>query len=90
MALFGFGTRRPPVDQGARDAVIAWVRRLAGFDTGVLVKVNEIVCADPACPGMETVILVMAPRRPTQAFKVARPLAEVTQADVAAALHADP
>jgi hypothetical protein len=34
---------------------------------------NEIVCPDPACPGTETVILVMVPSRPTRACKVAAP-----------------
>ena len=49
---------------------------------------NEIVCADPACPGTETVILVMAPGRPARAVKVAKPMAAVTEADVASALAA--
>lgn len=87
MALFGFGGRRPPVDTSARDAVAAWVRRIGRLEADVLVKVSEIVCADPACPGMETVILVMRPGHPTRAVKVARALPEVTEDDVAAALH---
>ncbi|NEU12291.1 hypothetical protein G3T14_09110 [Methylobacterium sp. BTF04] len=86
MALFGFGTRRPPTDQGARMAVADWVRALGGFDAAVVIKVNEIVCADPACPGTETIILVLVPGRPARAVKVARPVSEVTQADVALAL----
>ena len=90
MALFGFGTRRPPADQGAREAVIGRVRRIGAFDEGVIVKVSEIVCADLACPGMETVILIMVPGHPTRAVKLARAMAEVTDADLAAALHPDP
>ncbi len=48
--------------------------------------VNEIACNDPGCPGIETVILVMEPGRKTRAVKVARPLDEVTEQDIRAAL----
>ena len=50
------------------------------------VTVNEIVCLDPGCPGTETVILVMAAGRKTRAAKVAKPVREVTEDDVAGAL----
>jgi hypothetical protein len=50
------------------------------------VSVNEIVCADPACPGSETVILVMAPGRRSVALKVQKPMAETTEDDVAEVL----
>ncbi|KQP42531.1 hypothetical protein ASF49_01385 [Methylobacterium sp. Leaf104] len=86
MALFGFGTRRPAADQGAREAIVAWVRHHGGLADPVVVKASEIVCADPVCPGTETVILILAPGRPTRAVKVARPMPEVTEADVIAAL----
>lgn len=90
MALFGFGTRRPPAGQEARDAVIARVRRLGAFGPEIIVKASEIVCADPACPGLETVILILVPARPTRAIKVARAMADVTEADVAEALRSPP
>lgn len=41
--------------------------------------VNEIICADPACPGTETVILVMVPGEKTKAFKAQMPMAELTR-----------
>lgn len=83
MAIFGFG-RRPAAEAQVRERVEAWARERLG--PGDVVKVNEILCPDPACPGLETVILVMAPGRRTRAVKVGRPAAEVTQADVAQAL----
>lgn len=85
MALFGFGNRRPPADQGARAAIVDWVRRCGGLEAAVTVKASEIVCADPACPGIETVILILAPGRPTRALKVPRSLPEVTESDIVAA-----
>jgi hypothetical protein len=50
------------------------------------IAVNEILCNDPGCPGIETVVLVMIPGQKTRALKVQKPLAEVTEADVAAML----
>ena len=84
MALLGFGRRREPADDTARRRVEEWVRDLVEPET--VVKVNEILCPDPSCPGLETIILVMRPGRKTQAAKVAKPLAEVTRAEVQAAL----
>ena len=46
------------------------------------VTVNEIICTDPACPGSETVILVMAPGRRSVALKVQKPMTETTAADL--------
>jgi len=48
--------------------------------------VNEIACLDPACPGVETVILVMEPGRKTRAYKIARALDAVTKQDIRNAL----
>lgn len=86
MALFGFGGKRPRADEGIRAAIVAWTRAAGGFDAATVVKVNEIVCADPACPGTETVILVMVPGRPARAVKVAREMRAVTEVDVVSAL----
>src|SRR3954466_8330656 len=37
---------------------------------GTALTVNEIACLDPACPGVETVILVMEPGRKTSTHKM--------------------
>jgi hypothetical protein len=94
VALFGFGRPRPggagrgADHDGDRDRVVAWVREAAGYGESVVVKVNEIVCADPACPGFETVILVMASGERSVARKIAKPLTEIAQADVVRAIRA--
>ncbi|KQP88377.1 hypothetical protein ASF57_09380 [Methylobacterium sp. Leaf117] len=82
MALLGFGARRPPADQAARAAIVAWVRRCGALPDSAVVKASEIVCADPACPGLETVILIMVSGRPTRAIKVVRAMPEITEADI--------
>ena len=88
MALFGFGRPRPP--DAARLRVEAWARAAGGFGEATVLKVNEIVCPDPACPGFETVILIMEPARRSVARKIAKPVTEVLEADVVQALMAPP
>ncbi|MGX7704689.1 hypothetical protein [Methylobacterium sp. Gmos1] len=87
MDLLGAFRRRPAPDAGARARVAGIARRLGGFGPEVTLTVNEIVCADPACPGTETVILVMRPGARSRACKVAKPLEAVTEEDVAAVLE---
>lgn len=77
-----FGRRKPESADVAR--VKALARAALALDEDVSLAINEIVCADPACPGLETVILVMAPGARTRALKVQKPLAEVTADDIAA------
>lgn len=86
MDLLGAFRRRPSPDAAARARVAGIARRLGGFGPEVTLTVNEIVCADPACPGTETVILVMQPGMRARACKVAKPLEAVTEEDVAGAL----
>ena len=61
MSLLGAFRRRPPANAAARARVADLARRIGGFGPEVGLTVSEIVCADPACPGTETVILIMAP-----------------------------
>jgi hypothetical protein len=85
MALrFGLFGRKDGDDE-ARAALAALkerARTVLSLSDGATVAVNEIVCADPACPGLETVILVMEPGRRTRALKVAKAAAEVTDEDL--------
>jgi hypothetical protein len=86
VGLIGAFRRRRPEEAEARARVAAWVREIGGFGPEVAVSVNEIVCPDPACPGTETVILVMVPSRPTRACKVAAPVEAVEREQVVRAL----
>ena len=62
------------------------VRALLALPDNAVIAVNEILCADPACPGTETVILVMMPGEKTKAFKVQAGLSELTPEALALAL----
>ncbi len=83
--LFGRDKREAAgADASAR--IKQQVRELLGLPESAVIAVNEILCADPACPGTETVILVMKPGEKTRAFKVQMGLAELTPEALAAVL----
>ena len=77
--LQAFRQRRP--DREALARVKAW--SAAALDRpGTAFAVNEVVCADPTCPGFETVILIMEPGRKTRGIRIGKPLDEVTEQDI--------
>ncbi|KRE09668.1 hypothetical protein ASE63_03805 [Bosea sp. Root381] len=81
-----FGRKDDAAGKAAAARLKDDVRRLLGLPEAAAIAVNEIICADPACPGTETVILVMNPGEKTRAFKVQMAMAEVTEEALRAAL----
>ena len=79
-----FGRRK--ADPEAVERVKGWTRKALRASADTALSVNEIVCADPSCPGTETVILVMEPGVKTRAYKIPKPLDEVTEQDIGQAL----
>jgi hypothetical protein len=79
MALLGkwFGGAAKP-DAAATARIKDKVRLILGLPEDTSIAVNEIICADPSCPGMETVILIMAPGHKTVAAKVQASIEEVS------------
>lgn len=69
-------------DAAVISQIKAWTKEILALPDGTAFAVNEIVCRDPACPGMETVILVMEPGRKTRAYKIAKNLADVSREDI--------
>jgi hypothetical protein len=69
-------------DRAALDRVKALAREALALGDEVRLSVNEINCNDPACPGTETVILVMAEGERTRALKVTKPADEVVAQDI--------
>jgi hypothetical protein len=63
--------------------VKAWVREILGTDAPVLV--SELHCRKRECPGVETVVAVMAPGEPRR-WSVPVALAELTREALARAL----
>ncbi len=72
--------------KGAADRIKIWTREALSLSDDAAVTVSEINCRDRACPGVETVILVMIPELPTRMIRIACSLAEVRLADLEAVL----
>lgn len=78
--------RREAPDRADTERVKALARAMLALPDGFELTVSEIVCLDPACPGTETVLLVMAPGKRSRAAKVAAPAAAVTEQQLRSAL----
>jgi hypothetical protein len=61
-------------------------RTVINADDDTVVTISERDCGDPGCGGARTIVLVMHPRRPTEAVKINKPLEQVTQSDISDAL----
>jgi hypothetical protein len=72
-----------PVRQKVRD----WALEILPGEPKATLTISEIDCGDPACPGLETIILVMREGEATQAVKVRKPLEDITEADLREALQ---
>lgn len=62
-------------------AIKQWARHCLGLDDEAVITVSEVMCNDPACPGLETIIAVFdadGARR----WKFEQPKAELTIAMV--------
>ncbi len=78
LGLFGKGGGDKAAAAADAMRIKEQVRSLLALPEQAAIAVNEIVCADPACPGSETVILVMSPGEKTRAFKLQMEMAAVT------------
>lgn len=88
--LRGLFARRagiPDRDRDATERVKALALGLLALPPGAEITVSEIVCLDPACPGTETVLLVMLPGTRTRAAKLTMAAAAVTEPELRAALE---
>ncbi len=73
---------RPPSQAEKIAEVRQWAAEVFRLPPGIAVLVLELRCTEPGCPPLETVIgLVNTPGAP-RLYKLPRPLAEVTFADV--------
>jgi hypothetical protein len=78
------GAAKP--DREALDRVKRWAAAALASGPATAITANEIVCTDPSCPGIETIVLVMAPGQKTRAYKVSKAADEVTEQDIRDAL----
>jgi hypothetical protein len=55
-------------------------------DDETVVTISERDCGDPGCGGARTIVLIMHPRRPTDAVAIDKPLEQITLGDISDAL----
>jgi len=68
------------------EQVAAWAREELGLDPATAVAVTEKPGTDPRCSPIVTELVVEAPGETAFTVHIERPLAEVTQMDVLAAI----
>jgi hypothetical protein len=55
------------------ESIKGWMRTHLSVDTETAIMVKQVECRDPACPGIETVVALLEPRR-IQKFKLRMPI----------------
>lgn len=80
---------RSEIDAATRADLKERMVRIFGLSGEDSVSVNQIACADPGCPDIETVILLMRAGEPTIALKVPTLMADISDIEIEciAALH---
>jgi G3E family GTPase len=55
-----------------------WMRQNFNFPKDVAIVIKEVPCVKDKCPPIETAIMAMEPNAPPRAFKVQKPINEIT------------
>ncbi|SEB05943.1 hypothetical protein [Rubrimonas cliftonensis] len=76
-----FGRRRASPNAAS---VKAWVEARFALGPDDVVSIAELACRDDGCPDLETVVTVMHGGGGAAKWRIEKPLAAVTQADIAA------
>ncbi len=83
-----FSPRKDEKRSAAIRAIKASASVLFGAGEDDAVVVNELRCTEPGCPPIETVIALLRAGSPPRQVKVHKPVTEVTESDVRAAIQA--
>jgi hypothetical protein len=60
------------------DQIRYWMRQNFNFPKDVAILIKEVPCVKDRCPPIETAIMAMEPHAPPRAFKVQKPINEIT------------
>jgi hypothetical protein len=86
MAAFFFPRKTSNHRRNAVRELKEYARTAINADDETVVSISERDCGDPGCGGARTILLIMHPRRPTEAVKIDKPLEQITQTDLSGAL----
>lgn len=75
-------------DPAASERMKMVAREALGLADDVALSINEIACADPACPVLETIILIMEPGRKTRAVKAHGAIESMSAEELRVAIEA--
>ncbi len=81
----GYGMAGSEARRAARAALKQLAAEVFGAGEDDLVMVNELACSEPGCPPVETMIAVLG-GGPPRKVTIHKPLLEVSEADLRAAL----
>lgn len=87
MRLNPFAPRPRGGSEDIIERITTWARRAALIDTATSISVTELACAEPGCPPLETVVVVMARRGGGLKLHIYKPMSEVAEDDVLRALQ---
>jgi hypothetical protein len=86
MAAFFFPRKTSNRRRDAALQLKEHARTVINADDETVVSVSERDCGDPGCGGARTIVLIMHPRRPTEAVKIDKPLEQITRTELSDAL----
>lgn len=73
-----------PKSTGDAQRIKALVRGRFGVAEDTTVMVSELRCHEDGCPDVETVIALMSGAGQRQSWKIAKPMTEISDGDIAA------
>jgi hypothetical protein len=83
-----FGTQPRP-DPAHLAAIKGWVSEALALPDDVTVMVTELRCAEPGCPPLETVIVLLRPSQPPEQRKLHKASAAISADDIRGLFAAD-
>lgn len=74
-------SKAPP---GRASLIKGWIKERFGLSDADLVSVAELACHEPGCPPIETVVTAHGADGQRRTWRLHKPVAEITVADVEA------
>jgi hypothetical protein len=78
------------IDPQLLQQVKGWVHNTLYIEDDTSLMVTELRCSEAGCPPLETVIALLKPAHPTRQYKIHKPVADITMADIVALAQAQP
>jgi len=67
------------IDPSHTEAIKRWTAEILRLPDDAVVTVQEVACADPGCPLVESQVIVLADQAPSRRWRFTRPRAAITR-----------